>query len=107
MASAAPPLSILALFNRPGERAYFMVDSHSYELACDPGTGRWHFYGEHCLDDDEPEPRRYDDAIAYPEPMNERVRRAAAFARAWFDFDVDERIGIAAFGRVGNPGRCQ
>ena len=108
MASTEPPVTcILQLFSRPGERVFIMIEDWSYELVCDPVTRRWHFESEYRIDDQDDDRRPYDPTMVYPEAVLERLRRAAAFARAYFDIEVDERVGVATFARAGPVDRWQ
>lgn len=83
-----------------GGPIYVLIGDFSVELMRDPTSGVWYFESELRIHDTGADRRRFDPAAAYPDPVAERVASAAAFARAYYDIEVDERIGIEAFDRL-------
>lgn len=99
MATRDPPLPLLAAFNRPGEQVHILVERYSYELPFDRKAGRRYFESELALDADESERRVFQRTTPYPRDVTERIYREAEFAWAYYDIDVDARIGVMAFSR--------
>jgi len=101
MASVRPPLmSLCFLFYRRGDPIHIIIERYSYTVVCHPETRCWYFESECYLEGEDTFERKYDCATTYPEPLCERLRRAAEFVRAYYEVDVDERVGTAAFDRM-------
>lgn len=107
MASADPPgwYPVWKTFAERGDSIYLIEGDSSFELARDPATRVWRFESELDIRDDDGERRRFDARTTYPQAMNDRVARVAALLRGYCDLEVDERIGVAAFGRLGTHDR--
>ena len=101
MASCDPPgfVPVWAQSVRFGGPIYLLIGNFSFELVRG-ATGIWHFESESRIDDPEDERRRFDPAMVYPDAVTARVADAAQLARAYYDIEIDERVGVAAFGRL-------
>jgi len=85
--------------NVPGECIYILIGDYSYNLLFQQSTGRWVFASELKLEGKRLDPRMLDPLMAYPRELCQRIEEAAEFARAYYDIDVDDRVGVAAFER--------
>lgn len=103
----APYHGISVIKNIPWKCIYILIGDYSYELLFEGNTGRWIFASELRLEGLGLEPRMLDPLVAYPRDLCKRIEEAAEFARAYYDIDVDDRVGIAAFDRWSpNPGEA-
>ena len=100
----APYHGISVIKNVPGKSIHILIGEYSYELVSQENTGRWVFASEIKLEGLGFEPRMFDPLTAYPKELCERIEEAAEFARAYYDIDVDDRVGIAAFDRWAPDG---
>ena len=95
----APYHGISVIKNVPGKSIHILIGEYSYELVHEGNTGRWVFSSEFKLEGLTLEPRMFDPLLAYPRELCERIEEAAQFARAYYDIEVDDRVGIAAMDR--------